>query len=581
MGGIGLAPLATQSGVSLAASTDGTLDTTFNEGQTGANGTIRSIAFTADEKIYIAGDFTSYNGFAVGGIARLNPNGAPDLTFNQGQAGFAKTSGLSIRSISLAADGDIYATGSFTSYNGTTFALNNVVRINPDGSLDTGFVAPRFESINFTTQQVGLAFVKNIGDVVFVSGGFEQIYEDPATSTTSYAKGLVALTTTGAVEANFGRDVQLAYGLSTSSLYDIVKVANSTDYYLHGSFMSLSNQTAINFGRMKSDGTRNLDYANSGSLPAVGPNNAVTGMTVQADGKILLGGNFSTFNGSSTAKGLVRVNPDGTLDTSFTSPASSLIAVSLAVDATGRIYVAGGIGTGFGTSTSRAIVRLKSDGTLDSGFDLPLAPTGYDNEVAISPTGKLFIYGNITKLGDTTIPRLARLTVSSPDTAPAPTTTTTAPAPNTGTVTTSAPGQPTNIKAKITGTKAKVSWSAPASGGAPDSYVAIAYPVSASAASVTKNAAANLSCSVSAPATSCTIIGLKPGTKYGFSVTASNSAGGSPTAAVAKPVLVPVAKASSTKELPATGSSDQAWLLFASGLVLLAGGLVVRRSRMS
>ena len=568
-----------------ATAVDGAIDTTFNTGGIGANGVIRSMAITNDEKIYIAGDFTSYNGFNVGGIARLNPNGAPDLTFNLSGAGFARSSGtMMVRSIALDSDGKIYATGSFTSYNGTAIAQNNVVRLNTDGSLDTGFVPPRFESSNFVGQAASMSLVTKVGDLVLVSGSFDTLYTTENPTPSVYARGLVALTTTGAIDSTFGTNARLADGAGTATAYSIVPVANSTDIYVNGSFRGINSQNALFVARIKNDGSRSLDYANTGDFPAVGPNNSISGMAVQPDGKLLLGGNFTQFNSVTTAKGLVRVNPDATLDTSFTSPANSIVAASLAVDANGRIYVSGGIGTAFGTSTSRAIVRLKSDGTLDPTFDLPLAPTGYDNDVVVSPTGKVFIHGDVTKLGDTTVGRIVRLTVSAPQSSTPVAETPTAPVANPGVVTPApaalaVPGQPTNIKVTITGTRATVSWSAPTTGGTPTSYTATAVPVGPRTSAVT--ASSTLSCTATAPATSCTIAGLSTGQKYGFSVSAANASGGSPAAAVAKPVAVPVAKVKKTESLPETGTGISLWLMVSAAALLLLGGAVTRRSRLS
>ena len=53
---------------------DGTLDASFNTGG-GADGTVNSLALQADGKIIIAGTFTGYDSVDVGRIARLNANG--------------------------------------------------------------------------------------------------------------------------------------------------------------------------------------------------------------------------------------------------------------------------------------------------------------------------------------------------------------------------------------------------------------------------------------------------------------------------------------------------------------------------
>ena len=51
-----------------------------------------------------------------------------------------------------------------------------------------------------------------------------------------------------------------------------------------------------------------------------GPNNSVNALAVQADGKILVVGQFTLWNGFPTGR-IVRLNPDGSLDNSF-SPGS-------------------------------------------------------------------------------------------------------------------------------------------------------------------------------------------------------------------------------------------------------------------
>lgn len=560
-----------------ASVVDGAVDTTFNSGQVGANGTIRSMAFTADDKIYIAGDFTSYNTFSVGKIARLNPNGALDLTFNFNGTGFTG-SGSAIYSISVDSAGKIYATGKFSSYNNVNLGTNdqnNVVRLNADGTLDSDFVSPFFANSNFSTSQAAMSVVKSIGDKVFVSGNFDEV--TPAGGSKVFANGLVALTSTGAIESSFGVNARLRLGTSNARAADILPVPNSTDIYVTGPFTVVNSDTALGVARLKNDGTRNTEYANTGAAPAVGPSGSIAPMesfALQSDGKLLLAGGFTQFNGNTAAKGVVRVNPDATLDTTFTSPSSGLVSSSIVVDSHGRIYVAGGIGTAFGTSTSRAIVRLKSDGTVDSSFDLPLAPVGYENKVAISPAGKVLLYGDMTKLGTTDVPRLVRITAS----APVATTTTTTVAAATNTVVSTPPGQPSNIKVKISGTRADVSWSAPTTGEAPTSYTAVAIPTgvgtrSAQASSVSPT---TLSCTATAPATSCTITGLKVGMKYGFGVSASGTAGGSQIAYLAIPVLVPVPKA----VLPETGSNSQTLMMLTAAALLLLCGTTLRRSRL-
>lgn len=115
---------------------DGSLDETFNPG-IGANGTVSTISIQADGKIIIGGFFTSYNGFARNRIARLNPDGSLDHTFNPGLGADG-----SIYVSTIKTGGKIFIGGAFNSYNGTQ--RNYFACLNPDGSLNPAICSSRW-----------------------------------------------------------------------------------------------------------------------------------------------------------------------------------------------------------------------------------------------------------------------------------------------------------------------------------------------------------------------------------------------------------------------------------------------------
>ena len=90
-------------------------------------------------------------------------------------------------------------------------------------------------------------------------------------------------------------------------------------------------------------------------------------LVVQADGKILVGGCFTTLGGQ-TRNGIGRLNADGTLDSSLQSGREQFCVSSLAVQADGKILVAGPFST-LGGQTRNYLGRLNADGTLDNGFN--------------------------------------------------------------------------------------------------------------------------------------------------------------------------------------------------------------------
>ena len=72
-------------------------------------------------------------------------------------------------------------------------------------------------------------------------------------------------------------------------------------------------------------------------------NTLVRTIVVQPDGKILIGGDFTTVGGVARNR-IARLNPDGTLDTAFNPNANSNI-ISIALQSDGKILVGGSFST--------------------------------------------------------------------------------------------------------------------------------------------------------------------------------------------------------------------------------------------
>jgi uncharacterized delta-60 repeat protein len=125
---------------------------------------------------------------------------------------------------------------------------------------------------------------------------------------------------------------------------------------------------------------------------------------VQADGKILVVGNFTSLGGA-TRNRIARLNLDGTLDTTFDPNANSNV-YSLAVQADGKMLV-GGFFTSLGGATRNRIARLNPDGTLDSTFDPNANNSVYS--LAVQADGKILAGGIFATLGGTARSNIARL----------------------------------------------------------------------------------------------------------------------------------------------------------------------------
>ena len=129
-------------------------------------------------------------------------------------------------------------------------------------------------------------------------------------------------------------------------------------------------------------------------------------LTVQADQKVLVVGDgvYQKTPTNNGLVGIVRLQPDGTLDQTFQTPsiasATLGVAVSInanpALDALGRIYLAGGFRQANG-ETRQGIARFDQNGTLDPNF----LPTGFDfnqfiGGLLLQSSGKVLIAGRLT-----------------------------------------------------------------------------------------------------------------------------------------------------------------------------------------
>lgn len=305
---------------------DGSLDTGFNPG-TGANNTVLAIVPQTDGKVLIGGYFTMYNGTTINRIARLNSDGSLDASFNPGTGG---NSG-SVNTIALQADGKVLIGGAFTSYNGT--ASKYVARLNSDGSLDTSF---------------------NVG-----------------TGASSTVKA-IALQADGKV-------------------------------LIGGEFYSYNGTTRYRVARLNSDGSLDSSFNTS-----VGVDSYVYSMALQADGKVLIGGIFITHNGTARNR-IARLNSDGSLDASFNPGTGANNTVNtITLQADGKVLI-GGLFTTYNDTTSKRVARLNSDGSLDIGFNSGSGASSDVQFMAQQADGKVLIGGNFTMYNGTTINRIARI----------------------------------------------------------------------------------------------------------------------------------------------------------------------------
>jgi len=274
---------ATQTRKVIRLNSDGTLDKTFYIGNihSSSSGQLTTYDILPNGKIIFVGNtMNSYNDILINGIVCLNNDGTIDNNFKTG-TGFDSKPTLVI----ALPTGKMIIGGHFTTYNGTS--VNNLVRLNSDGSLDNTFNA------NITN------------NVIY----------------------------------------KVTYSESLNKFY--------VDYSNSGTFGS--------FVRLNYDGSLDNTFT-PGSLGAnSGNNKTIYTLELQQDGKILIGGAFSTYNNKSYTNSLLRLNTDGTVDNTFN------------------------IGTGFGNLNSTSgggisVINVLSDKSVILGGSFSLfngAPVKY------------------------------------------------------------------------------------------------------------------------------------------------------------------------------------------------------------
>jgi uncharacterized delta-60 repeat protein len=355
---------------------DGSKDTSFNLG-TGFNNTIYTIQPQTDGKILVGGEFTSFNGLTENKIVRLNPDGSKDTSFNTG-TGFNEF----VRTIHQQADGKILVGGFFTTYNGIT--ENYIIRLNSDGSKDNTFTTGT--GFNSTVLSI---YPQTDGKILV--GGFFSTYNGVRENS------IIRLNSDGSKDTSFNNGTGFNNGVRT--------IQQQTDgkILVGGDFTSYKGVTENRIIRLNSDGTKDATF-NTGT----GFSGIVWAIAQQADGKILVGGFFTTYKGVAE-NCIIRLNSDGSKDSSFnTGTGFNNTVWTIKQQSDGKILV-GGEFTSYNSVTEKGIIRLNLDGSKDTSFN---TGTGFDADVLIiqpQTNGKILVGGNFNSYNNVTENFILRL----------------------------------------------------------------------------------------------------------------------------------------------------------------------------
>lgn len=324
----------------------------------------------SNKKLIIGGDFFLANRHHTLNVARLHANGSVDQSF-----------------ISSENNGDVFMLDVLQNGSILVSAERDFIRLNPNGDKDPAF---EFHPFN-TLYQVNKFAVQPDGNIV--AGGPNGIYR---------------------LNGNGGEDTtfNIGTGICCISLTAFDFDFHEAGKIVYGSLFNEFNGVPVNkLTRLNPNASVDTTF-DIGS----GPNNAVYRIKSLQNKSLIIGGWFSEFNGIATSNGFIRLEPDGTIDTTFKSTLS-LPTQEYVVDVeefANKIIIVTGSLTGYN------ILALEEDGSRSTDFVLPTELTQLDNisGLYIADDNVMYAYGNISLQNQEKPASIVKIIYDSPEIGP-------------------------------------------------------------------------------------------------------------------------------------------------------------------
>lgn len=226
-------------------------------------------------------------------------------------------------------------------------------------------------------------------------------------------RGMLCFVLFIAVRIEHGSGAELDSGFDAGARADAdilgLSVQDDGKIIAVGEFTTLGGTNHGRVARLHPDGSIDPSFATG-----TGASGTIRAVAIQSDGKIVVGGDFWTFNGLNHHY-LARLNPDGSVDTNFNASTDAQgfggiegTVRSLAIQPDGRIVIGGTFINVGGTGKAR-IARLHPDGSLDTSFNPGTGVNDYPRSIVVRPDGRILVAGRFTSFNNTWAGRIVRL----------------------------------------------------------------------------------------------------------------------------------------------------------------------------
>ena len=203
------------------------------------------------------------------------------------------------------------------------------------------------------------------------------------------------------LNTDFSIDDTFDYGTGFNGEVNAVAIQSDGKILCGGNFTQYKGTSRNRLVRLNTDGSLDTTFS-----IGTGFSSTVWGITIQSDGKILVCGSFTSYSGGVESR-IIRLNTNGSKDITFNTPTINDIVYDMSIQSDGKIVAVGDFTQVSGVART-SIVRFLTGGTVDSTFSAGTVNAGA-YAVLTQSDGKIIVGGTFDTVSGASSPKIVRL----------------------------------------------------------------------------------------------------------------------------------------------------------------------------